>query len=177
MIGSVVDAGDAQPHQPVLVEFPVLVAVAAEPVAAVVVPFIGEAHGDAVVAERPDFLDQAVVELAAPFARQECFDRLAALEELRAVAPAAVGRVGERDARRDRGVFQASSAMRAFCAAVSAVKGGSWRTAHGCVLLGSSGSCRGRSQRPAAGCGTEVQAALRAATTGKSMSVLATSLM
>src|SRR3954447_7389079 len=67
----VVDAGDAQPHQALLVEFPVLVAVAAEPVAAVVVPFIGEAHGDAIVAERPHLLDQAVVELAVPLARQE----------------------------------------------------------------------------------------------------------
>ena len=96
----IVDAGDAQAHQAVLVEFPVLVAVAAEPVAAVVVPLIGEAHGDAVVAERPDFLDQAVVELAVPFARQERLDGLATLEELGAVPPAAVGRVGERNARR-----------------------------------------------------------------------------
>jgi hypothetical protein len=32
-----------------LVEFPVLVAVAAEPVAAVVVPLIGKAYGDAVL--------------------------------------------------------------------------------------------------------------------------------
>src|SRR4029077_2048058 len=62
----IVDAGDAQAHQAVLVEFPILVAVAAEPIAAVVMPFIGKAHGDAVLAERPDFLDQAVVELALP---------------------------------------------------------------------------------------------------------------
>ena len=48
----VVDAGDAQPHQAVLVEFPILVAVAAEPAPAVVVPFIGEPHRDAVVAKR-----------------------------------------------------------------------------------------------------------------------------
>jgi hypothetical protein len=32
-----------------LVEFPVLVAIAAEPVAAVVVPLIGKAYGDAVL--------------------------------------------------------------------------------------------------------------------------------
>ena len=94
----IVDAGDAPPHQPVLVELPVLVAVAAEPVAAVVVPLIGEAHGDAVVAERPELLDQAVVELAVPFARQKRLDGRAALQELRAVAPAAVRRY--RPARR-----------------------------------------------------------------------------
>src|SRR5947209_2555148 len=54
----IVDAGNAQAHQPVLVEFPILVAIAAVPVAAVVVPFIGEAHSYAVAAERPEFLDQ-----------------------------------------------------------------------------------------------------------------------
>ena len=75
----VVDTGDAQPHQAVLVEFPVLVAVAAEPIVAVVMPFIGEADDDAVLVEDPDFLDQAVVELAAPLARQKCFDGCAAL--------------------------------------------------------------------------------------------------
>src|SRR6187397_261160 len=97
--GEVVDAGDAPPHQAVLVELPVLVTVAAKPVAAVVVPFVGEAHRDAVVAERPDLLDQAVVELAVPLARQERFDGGAALQKLRAIAPAAVGRIRERDAR------------------------------------------------------------------------------
>jgi hypothetical protein len=48
----------------VLLKFPVLISVAAEPVAAVVVPLVREAHGNAVLAESPDFLDQAVVELA-----------------------------------------------------------------------------------------------------------------
>src|SRR3984893_1108890 len=91
----IVDAGDAQAHQAVLVELPVLVAVAAEPVAAVVVPFIGKSDGNAIVAEGPDFLDQAIVELAPPFARQECLDRLATLQKLRPVPPPAVGRVGE----------------------------------------------------------------------------------
>src|SRR5689334_24664683 len=36
-------------------EFPILVAIAAEPVAAVVVPFIGKTHRYAVVVEGPDF--------------------------------------------------------------------------------------------------------------------------
>src|SRR2546423_12543814 len=84
----IIDAGDAQAHQAVLVEFPILVAIAAEPVAAVVMPLIGEAHGDAVVAEGPHFLDQPVVELAVPFAGEEGFDLLAALNELGAIAPA-----------------------------------------------------------------------------------------
>src|SRR6266702_4060690 len=41
----IVDAGYASAHQAVLVEFPVLVAVAAEPVAAVIAPFVGKANG------------------------------------------------------------------------------------------------------------------------------------
>jgi 2-keto-3-deoxy-L-rhamnonate aldolase RhmA len=73
----IVDAGDAQTHQAMLVEFPVLVAVAAEPVAAVVVPFIGKAYGDAVLSKGPDLLDQPVVEFMLPFACQKGFDSIA----------------------------------------------------------------------------------------------------
>src|ERR1700730_12269906 len=65
----IVDAGDAQTHQAMFVEFPVLDAIAAEPVAAVVVPLIGKAYGDAVLSIGPDLLDQAVIEFALPFAR------------------------------------------------------------------------------------------------------------
>src|ERR1700681_1850700 len=96
----VIDAGDAQTHQAVRVEFPILVAVAPEPVTAVVAPLVGKANGDAALAEGPDFLDQPVVELALPPARQERFDGCAALQEFGAVPPPAVGRGGERDARR-----------------------------------------------------------------------------
>src|SRR5260221_6377761 len=96
----VVDAGDAQAHQAVRVEFPVLVAIAAEPGTAVVVPLIGEAHGDAVVAEGPELLDQTVVEFAPPFARQERLDGVASVQELHAIAPAAIAGIGERNARR-----------------------------------------------------------------------------
>ena len=49
----VVDAGVAVDHQAVVVEFPVFVAVAAVPLAGVVVPFVGEADGDAMAAEGP----------------------------------------------------------------------------------------------------------------------------
>jgi 2-keto-3-deoxy-L-rhamnonate aldolase RhmA len=73
----IVDTGDAQTHQAILVEFPVLVAVAAEPVAAVVAPLIGKPYGDAVLSKGPDLLDQAVVELTLLFACQEGFDGVA----------------------------------------------------------------------------------------------------
>src|SRR4051812_13726363 len=49
----VVDAGVSHGHEPVLGELPVLVPVAPKPVAAVVVPFVGEPHGDPVFAEGP----------------------------------------------------------------------------------------------------------------------------
>src|SRR6266446_8327860 len=85
----IVDARDAQTHQALLVELPVLVAIAAKPLSAVVVPLIGKSHGNAVLAKGPDFLDEAVVELAIPLARQERFDGLAAEQEFGAVAPTA----------------------------------------------------------------------------------------
>src|SRR5262249_52827600 len=75
----VVDAGDAETHQPLVVELPVLVAVGSEVLAAVVVPFVGEPHGDAIAGERPELLDQAVVQLAVPFPREELDDGRAAL--------------------------------------------------------------------------------------------------
>src|SRR5438105_7045856 len=70
----IIDAGDAPPHQAVLVEVPVLIAVAAEPVAAVIAPFIGEADGNSIVPEGPQLLDEAVIELAIPFSPEKRFD-------------------------------------------------------------------------------------------------------
>src|SRR5580700_3101829 len=96
----IIDARDAQAHQAMLIEFPVLVAIAAEPVPTVIVPFVGKADGDSVGMEGPEFLDQPVVELAVPFSCQKGFDRLASLQEFGAVAPTTVGRVAECDARR-----------------------------------------------------------------------------
>src|ERR1700730_4131035 len=100
----IIDAGDAKPHQAVLIKFPVLVAVAAEPITAVVVPLICKARENAVLTEGPHFLDQPVVQLAVPLARKKSLDGLAALQKFSAVPPAAVGRVGERDARGITGI-------------------------------------------------------------------------
>ncbi len=93
----VVDAGLAAAHQPVLVELPVLVAIGPEPVAGIVAVLVLEAHGNTVVVEGPEFLDQAIVELALPFPGQERDDLGAAGEELGAVAPLAVLGISERD--------------------------------------------------------------------------------
>src|SRR3954470_2956968 len=92
----VVDAGDPPSHQALFVELPILVAVATKPVARIVVPFICKAHGYPVVAKRPDLLDQPILQLANPLAYEECLDGLAATNELGAVAPDAIQRIGNR---------------------------------------------------------------------------------
>jgi hypothetical protein len=56
-------------------------------VAAVVAPLVGKAHGDTIVAEGPDLLDQAIVELPVPLAREERRDGVATPQKLRTVAP------------------------------------------------------------------------------------------
>src|SRR6195256_3487867 len=98
--GKVVNGGEAPAHQPTGIELPVLVAVGAEPVSRVVVPLVGEAHGDAVLAACPDFLDEPVIELAAPLAAQELLDGRAPVQKLGTVAPQRVLRVRERHALR-----------------------------------------------------------------------------
>ena len=58
----IIDAGNPSQHQAFRVELPILVSVAAEPVTGIVVPFIGKAHGDPIVAESPHFLDESIIE-------------------------------------------------------------------------------------------------------------------
>src|ERR1700751_1930403 len=86
----IVDRSDTAAHQTLRVELPILIAVAAEPLAGVVMPFIGEAHGDTVGVEGEHLLDQAIVELARPFAPQEGLDGFAPFEKLGAVSPTAI---------------------------------------------------------------------------------------
>src|SRR5258705_4185865 len=95
--GEIVDAGVTVVHDAAFVELPVFVSVGAVPVAGVVVALVGEAHGDARSVEGPEFLDEAIVELAAPFSGEELDDFLAAVDELGSVSPLAVYRVGEGD--------------------------------------------------------------------------------
>src|SRR5262249_31334722 len=80
--GQVVDGGQAQSHQAVFVELPVLVAVGAEPVSRVIVPFVGEADGDAVIGKGPEFLDEAVIQLFGPLALEKGDDLSASMKEL-----------------------------------------------------------------------------------------------
>jgi hypothetical protein len=63
----------------VFVKFPILVPVAAKPIATVVVALIGKTNRDAVLSESPGFLNEPVVEFTLPFPGQEFFDRGATL--------------------------------------------------------------------------------------------------
>src|SRR6202011_5859125 len=84
-------------HEAGVVELPILVTITTKPLAGIIVPFICKAHGYPIVAKRPDLLDQPIVQLTIPFAREKCLDGLAATNELGSVAPDAVQRIAKRD--------------------------------------------------------------------------------
>src|SRR5829696_4021193 len=94
----VIDAGVSPAHQAVLVEFPVLVAVGAEPGSRIVVVFVREPDRDTIPRVCPQLLDEPVVELPIPFTGQELDDLGPSLEDLAAVSPLAVDRVRQRNA-------------------------------------------------------------------------------
>jgi len=71
---------------------------------AVVVPLVGESDGNSIAADRPELLDEPVLELPVPFAPQELLDGLTAGDEFGPVAPDAVDRVSERHSFRITGV-------------------------------------------------------------------------
>ena len=66
--GLIVDAGESPTHKTFCVKLPVFVAVGSKPVVAVVTPFISETNRDAVIRERPNFLDQTIFNFPRPFA-------------------------------------------------------------------------------------------------------------
>src|SRR5262245_10399824 len=93
----VVDAGKTPAHQTIVIELPVLVPIGAEPVAGIVVKLICKAYGYPIVGERPQLLDQAVVELPVPLACEKGDYGLTAVDELRSVSPVAIDCVGQGD--------------------------------------------------------------------------------
>lgn len=90
----VVSAHLALPHEAVGGKGPVLKPVRPPPLAARVVPFVPELHGDFVVREGKQLLAQPITLLTLPFLRQERLDLISASQERRAVAPNRVRRVG-----------------------------------------------------------------------------------
>src|SRR5215470_20369848 len=125
----IIDAGDPPPHQTFRVELPVLVSVAAKPVTGIIVPFIGKAHGDPIVAECPHFLNQPIIELAIPFASEERLDFLAPMNEFGSVSPNAVGGIGESYAGRVAGIPGVLGEAGFLCRGFRG-KGRQWRAAH-----------------------------------------------
>ena len=96
----IVDAGKAALHETVGGEFPVFVAISAKPLAVDIVEFIFETHSDPVVGEGPQFLTEAVIELASPLSAEELNDGRTAGDKLRAIAPFRILSVGKGDALR-----------------------------------------------------------------------------
>src|SRR5580765_8590735 len=92
--GEIVDAGDATAHVAGFVKFPVFVSVRTEPIAGIVVPFVGKSHGDAVCLKGPKFFDEAIVEFLVPFTGEELNNGVASAEKFRTVAPDGVDGVG-----------------------------------------------------------------------------------
>ena len=90
----IVDAGMAVLHQAIVRKFPVFVAVRPEPIAAVIAPLIGIAHGNPVFGECPKLLDQPVFTLAYPLAGQKGLGLLPVGDEMRSVAPFRVQCIG-----------------------------------------------------------------------------------
>lgn len=95
--GLLVDAGVGVAHQAIGVGLPALVAIGAEPVAAVVTIFLGVADGDPVVREGPQLRYQAVIQLRGPLPFEKDLGLVAAAQELGAVSPTGVGCVGQGD--------------------------------------------------------------------------------
>src|SRR5262245_36816074 len=96
----IIDAGNSPLHSTVGVEFPVFIAVAAEPIEAVVMPLISKAHCNTIFMERPNLFDQPVVELAVPFAGQESNDGLATDQKFCPISPNTVDAISESDLSR-----------------------------------------------------------------------------
>ena len=93
----IVDAGEAALHQTIRLEFPVFITVRAIPVARIIMPFIGIAHGDTVFRKCPQLFDQTIIQLFFPFALQECLCCLTVSGKLRAVSPLGIQRIGKCD--------------------------------------------------------------------------------
>src|SRR5260370_22362021 len=85
--GKVVNGCKSRRHKPIVVEFPVLIAVGAIPVIRVIVPLVSEAYGDLGPGKRPHFLDKPVIPLLGPLAREKSNDLVSSVDQLRSVPP------------------------------------------------------------------------------------------
>src|SRR5207302_1660661 len=70
----------------------------------VIVPFVGEAHANAIAGVSPKLFDQPIVQLFRPLASQELDDFLSSTGKLSPVSPARIDRVSECDLFRITGI-------------------------------------------------------------------------
>src|SRR5437867_3208453 len=84
----VVNGGKPKSHQAVVIKIPVLVAIGTEPIPGVIMPFVGEPHGDTVCVVSPKLFDQPVVKFFSPLAFQKLNDLGPSSWELGTVSPA-----------------------------------------------------------------------------------------
>jgi len=89
-----VDARMSFPHEPIFSEFPIFISVSAEPLATVVVVFVGVADRNPIVSKRPKLFYKPVVEFFIPLTCQERFGFSPVLGEFGAISPARVQGVG-----------------------------------------------------------------------------------
>src|SRR3954447_3132173 len=100
----VVDRGVATAHQTALVELPQFDAMRTPPLSIHIPALVFEPDRDAVFRKAPEVLLQPAVQLAPPLASQKVPDRVAAFEELVAVAPLRVLSIRQRHPLRVAGV-------------------------------------------------------------------------
>src|SRR5579862_7587337 len=82
-----IDARVARIHQTLFVEFPILVAVSAEPVSRVIVVFVCEAHCNSIAIECPQLFDEPVVQFSRPLSCEKCNNLFSAGRKFSAVSP------------------------------------------------------------------------------------------
>src|SRR6266436_6672747 len=91
----IIDACVAKLHQAMVTKLPILIAVRAKPIPGVIVPFVGETHGNAIPGVSPELFDQPVVQLFRPLARQKLDDFLSSIWKLGAISPTRVDCVSQ----------------------------------------------------------------------------------
>ena len=63
----------------------------------IIVPFVSEAHRDAIAVVRPKFLDQPIVQFSGPLPCEKFDDLLSPVRKFSAISPARIDGVSKRD--------------------------------------------------------------------------------
>jgi hypothetical protein len=93
----IIDARMTMVHQTLLIELPLLIPIRPIPLPRGIVALIAKPHRDPTPAKRPKLLDQPILQLPGPLARQKRNNLLPARNKLRPVAPHAIHRISKRN--------------------------------------------------------------------------------